>query len=505
MSVHGDALTERIRSAMASNDPDEIVSGVKQAVALEVGALSPDVEIVFTSYFNHTYMPDLVVEWQDAGKRDQRPIFLRTSLRASVAEADVAALSDREPVVLSLAGPAAPDPRMDGLRERARQANRVLVTDVASLAEVAAPSDADGDEIVQHGAAAPLLRLVQTNLLKGGRGLFTAEDARRLTSTMSPSEDGVVLSDEFMASFESSTEELFAPDAAHRLRRSAELLRFGLDPELVETLTLTEGQLSDVELRVLLPYLLSDPTASSNVRLWNYIGSMMSLERLENMWDVLPDIDVSALVVPNVGAWQARRAQLVINSSYEDHEGDREVLGDPDATGEPRATGEVVEVVDSAPALPSWFVRNRMLTAEVGPWRLWVTTDARRLKGRKDSTAARWDDLVPLLQSFALDAVDLRGVSRRIFVGAEQSGDVSGDVARIRETIEDSFQVTEVRVRRIGDDDDAGMRVDFTEMGVTAEGRASVAALVSASLLLAHRRPPDYAPLLDAGSRRGPN
>src|SRR5258708_1837608 len=87
---------------MASNNADDIVTGVKQAVAQEVTSLSPDATIVLTNYFNHSYMPDLVLEWNDAGRRAERPIFLRNDLRPEVTEVEVLSLARRAPVVLSL-------------------------------------------------------------------------------------------------------------------------------------------------------------------------------------------------------------------------------------------------------------------------------------------------------------------------------------------------------------------------------------------------------------------
>jgi hypothetical protein len=478
MNAHSQAVTEQIRSAMQSSNPRDIVAGVKDAVAHEVGSLSPDAKIVVTEYFNHSYMPDLVLEWNEAGSRNARPIFLRNSFRPDVVEVEVEALAQRGPVVLSLTQLDGPAPRFDLLREQARQTNRVLVTDVASLANVAAPA-ADGERGERPATSAPLLRLVQANLLKGGRGLLTSDDAERLTRSATPVDDGSGLTEEFLSSFQESADDLFAPDAALRLRRAAELLRFGVSHEIIQTLSLSEGQLSDDELRVLVPYLLANERAIANSRLWTHIGSMMSLERLEDMGDVLGERDVSPLVIPNLETWTARRAQLVINASHEG--GDAEA---PEIDGEPDVAG-----ID---ANPFWYVRNRMLTAESSLWRLFVTTDARRLKGRTDSAAALWDDISPLLAGFGLEAVDLRGVSRRISVGAEGNGDVSADVARIRASIEDTFKVGEVRVRRIGDDESAArLDIDFTEMTVTAR-RATIAALVAATALLGHRSPPNF-------------
>jgi hypothetical protein len=483
---------------MSSNNPDDIVTGVKQAVAEEVMSLSPDAKIVLTNYFNHSYMPDLILEWNDAGRRDERPIFLRNDLRPEVTEVEVRSLARREPVVLSLTAFHEPPARSSPLRERAREANRVLVTDVVSLADMATPFGSERSGPRGHGEA-PLLRLVQANLLKGGRGLLTPQDVERLAQSAAPTEGDAVLTEPFLTTFQETADEMFVPDAALRLRRSAELLRFGLADEVVDAVTSATGKLSDVELRILVPYLLADEAARSNTRLWGYIGSMMSLDRLEELSDALADVDVTALVIPNLEKWTAKRAQLVINSSFEDPVDTLPELQTGEASQEDVAVSEQAD--NGEVSEPFWFVRNRLLTADAGQWRLFVASDARRLKGRTNSAPANWDDISPLIRGFALDEVDLRGLSRRIYVGAEGSGDVGADVALIRASIEDSFQVTEIHVRRAGNDEsEASLDVDFTEMTVTADhGSAPIAALVSAVELLAHREPFDFSALTASG------
>lgn len=477
---------------MASNNADDIVSGVKQAVAQEVASLSPDATIVPTNYFNHSYMPDLVLEWNDAGRRAERPIFLRNDLRPEVTEVEVLSLARRAPVVLSLTAFDEPSTEASLLRERAREADRVLVTDMVSLADMATPFSAQHPEPYgQHEA--PLLRLVQTNLLKGGRGLLTPQDVGRLALSAAPPEGEGALTEQFLATFQETTDEMFAPDAALRLRRSAELLRFGLSNEVIDAVTATTGELSDIELRVLIPYLLAEETARANTRLWSYVGSMMSLDRLEELGDVLAGVDITALVVPNLEIWTAKRAQLVINSS---HEASAAALPAPDEVDSAKEGVSRPEREYRGESF--WYISNRLLAADAGPWRLFIASDARRLKGRTDSAAANWDDISQMISGFALDSVDLRGLSRRIYVGTEGSGDVSSDVARIRASIDDSFQVTEVHVRRPGDDASlASLSVDFTEMTVTARhGGAPIASLVRATELLAHRQPPDFSALV---------
>ncbi|GLY97442.1 hypothetical protein [Actinoplanes sp. NBRC 103695] len=499
MSTRSLAVTEQIRSAMASNNPDDIVNGVKQAVAQEVTSLSPDANVVLTNYFNHTYMPDLVVEWNDAGKRDERPIFLRNDLRPEATERDVRSLARQEPVVLSLTALDEPSVASSPLREQAREANRVLVTDVVSLADMATPFDTQRSTS-RGREEAPLLRLVQANLLKGGRGLLTPHDIERLAQSATPPETGTALTEQFLATFQETADEMFAPDASLRLRRSAELLRLGLglSTDIIDSIAGGSGELSEVELRVLIPYLLVDETARANTRLWHYIGSMMSLERLEELGNALAEMDVTPLVVPNLETWTGKRAQLVLNNSYDEDSNvaiSASMLRTADFEMEDESELAGLNRGDSF-----WSINNRLLTADAGPWRLFIASDARRLKGRTASAAANWDDISPLISEFALDSVDLRGLSRRIYVGAEGSGDVSSDVVRIRSSIDDSYQVTKVHVRRPDDDEKLGnLNVDFTEMTVTAgRGGASIASLVRAAELLAHSQPSDFSALTAA-------
>ncbi|ANZ39114.1 hypothetical protein BBK82_26600 [Lentzea guizhouensis] len=173
---------------------------------------------------------------------------------------------------------------------------------------------------------------------------------------------------------------------------------------------------------------------------------------------------------------------------------------DNDADQDDGAPVEAAAQHDDSHTLPTWRVTSRKyITATVGCWKVNVASDARRLQGRIDGIAAHWDDIAPLLAEFALDAADLRGVSRRIQVSAEQSGDVSRNIGLIRSSLEDTFQVPKLKIRRIGDDQDAGLDTDFGEMTVTAIRAASIESLVTALNLLSRRRPADFSPLIDLG------
>jgi hypothetical protein len=487
------AVTQRVRDALQASTPESIVKGVKDAVASELSSLSPDAKLTYTSYFNHSYMPDMVLDWTDGGRvKESRPIFLRNRLGFGGPAGDVRDLASRNPVILSLSPTPDNADRVGALRSQVSRASRTLVTEVASLAEVAADTSSPG-------GASPLMELVRNNLIRGGRGVLTSDDAERLVQSAQPeisSKDGL-LSADFVGAFLEQAEAVFAPDAALRLQRSAELLRFGLTGVQGEG-TQDGGRLSRVELRVLLPYLLSQEASRANAELWVRIGAMMTFEDLEDMWPSLPDLDVKPLVLPNLRTWTAKRSQFVLNSTFEAAALPATAVVNEDSYLHPQALAEDLgaesdpeTLAPDALEMSSWTVRNKMLAIELGELRILLSSDSRRLRGRDlAGVYARWDDISGLLDGFELVAVDLRGASRRIYVSSEGSGNVKADVSRIRETIEDDFHVAEVAVLGPEDDPSAVMAVHFGSAIATASAGAPLLSLLQAAvLLLAYRMP----------------
>lgn len=465
MNASSDSTLQRVRDAMKAPRPDDIIGGVKHAVSDALSALNPDAKVEPTPYFNHTYMPDFVVVWRAGTKEQQRPVFLRNELRARSAALDVDELSTRDPVILGLEPAETNGAQFGDLRERARGANSVLVSDLSSLAQVT--PDASSDNLAGSNS---LARLVGANLLTGGRGLVLGEEAARLNSATRQLTDPESDSPDEVASFEAAARAMFAEDAALRLVRTAELLRFGFNDEQDLPVSLTTGELTIAELRTLLPALLADPRARQKDAVWRYLAGLMNLGLLEDMGDVLADVDVTPLVVQAVGSWTGRRSQLALNSAFD---------------------------AEAADADEGWTVRSRTLSAARGRWRVHVTSDSRRLRGRDDSHPAQWDDLKPKLEGFAIDAIDLRGVARRVTIRAEESGDVARDVTSVRASLDDAFHVREITVRRVGDEDSAGIDVDFSEMTATAAQGAPLRSLVLAAGLLAYRDEHTLADLVD--------
>lgn len=504
-----------ISRAQALSRPEDIVAGVKDIVGREVAALSPDAKLVTTSYFNHTYMPDFVLEWSDRGAKTVRPIFIRNSITPFSAPRDIDALGEQEPVLLGLA-PLEDEATRSAVRTSFTEAGerpgpgrahagRMLVSDLSSIAGLADDGPVSASESHQTGegdgldrpegvpapdrpeqtgfaddepegdrAGFPLRTLVRANILRGGRGLLAAEEVATVNTTadLNPGDPDAA---EQIQSFTAMAAALFEEAAATRLVRAADIIRLALTTGSDDAvLAQVEGELADSDLRVLLPYLLGRRADIANEHFWAYIGSLMSLARLEEFADELTHVSIEPLVKANLTTWRARRAGVTFNPDFDPD--DHTVNDQPDDGVSTR-----------------WAMRYGLLTATAGRWLLTLTAkDGRRIRGRDDGRLPAWTAVDPVAARYKLDEIDLRGVVRRVRLSARESGNVAGDVRRINESLEDSYAVDDVAVRVPGSDSEGPMRVEFAGSTVTASGQSTetIEDLTEASMrFLTHQNP----------------
>ena len=129
-------FTERISAALDTTDAQEAGHRVHQVVAQEMRSLDPTASAEITGYFNHSYVPDLVMQWGKGRQAFDRPVFLRHSLRSSRASGDLANFNrnDLPAFYLSLAS-AEPEQETQQVRAQANEhrGSRVLVTTVPAL------------------------------------------------------------------------------------------------------------------------------------------------------------------------------------------------------------------------------------------------------------------------------------------------------------------------------------------------------------------------------------
>lgn len=454
---------------MQAPTPDQIIAGVKQIVAKEVDTLNPGVNIEYTDYFNHTYVPDMVLKFPGRGE-ECRPLYIRNSLRVSPIIEDVQTLEPRQPVMLGLR-PA--DPESDeGVRSVARHTKRVLVTDIGSL-------DVFSQSLSQvNDAAAPLKGVLRANLLKSGRGMMTTSDIDDIQNVV---QEVVSLDAETAASgiskLDQLTDNLYAEDGSLQIGRVGRIIQASVSPVLMRNLLSESGRLSDSDVRVILPYLLGRNEVATNEDLWVTVAELIDLEDVENVPEI-EGVNLNRLLnLTALSRWTASRAELVFNNEFD-----------------VEALTEISEL-----SRTEWAVRAGKLTATIGPWRIiFVSGDNRRLKGATDYPAVDWRDISTVANALIMESASLRGVTRRLTISAEESANVAQDVADVTATLEDSYRVHHLTVRLPASaSPDSLIEVEFPK-GLATVVRGPCVALgelgTIAIRLLGHRYPvePDW-------------
>jgi hypothetical protein len=461
-------VRQAVDAAMQSSTPDAIISGVKSIVASEVDALNPGITIEYTNYFNHTFMPDMVLKFPGRSG-GSRPLYIRNSLRLNTTLEDMQTLEDREPVVLGLRPG---DPGTDAeVRTAARHSKRVFVTDIASL-------DSFGRKLSEPSAAdAPLSGVLRANLLRAGRGMMTENDIEGVQKAV---QDVVSTNPEVaatgIADLDRLAADLYAEDGAFQIRRIGRIIQASLSPASLRSLLSGGGRLSDSDARIILPYLLNRADLGPEEEVWSTLAELIHLEDVET----LPEIEGFSLdrLVNRVAlsTWSASRAELVLNNDF-----DPEGLSDPSA-------------IDQT----EWSVRAGKLVATTGPWRLFfVSDDKRRLKGGTDYSDVEWRDIASTASAMVIDSASIRGITRRLTIDAEESSNVARDIADVTATLEDSYRVQHLSVRLFASESpESTVDIDFRKGLATVRGpRLALQELGTVAIrLLGYRSPvePDW-------------
>lgn len=454
-------FAEQISAALDTTDAQEAGHRVHEFVAHEMRSLDPTARTEITGYFNHSFVPDLVMRWGNGRDAAERAVFLRHSLRSSRASGDLANFdrNDLTSVYLSLA---ADEPEEDTQQVRAhaneRRESRVLVTTVPALDELT-PATQTPD---------PVLGLVRSSIVRSAKGAIIESDVEKLVLPR----DRQIEPGELVA-FSETVSSVFTEDAVLRINRVFGIVEQALaDEPSVEALLLS-GQLSETEIRELVPYLLSLEGVTRNRNFWVAVARLIDLAQIERMWSRFVDLDLTPLASAASGQWRAKRVLISARS---------EAIDDDDFDRSPR-----------------WSVTGNLLSAEIGNWRLTFANRAQKMKtANRSLTPARWNDLLPSLQAYTVTAVDLHGVQTRSQYEAQQSTeDMKQRIAAFIESANDSFHVPSVTVAAGVGDDRSEITADFTEMMLDAKPDTDLETLARAALtVLGYRYPTDEADLM---------
>ena len=151
-------FSKELRAAMDTTDPLAYIERVKRVVANQIARIDPVASVKDTLYFNHSSIPDFVIDWP--GQRRERRMYLRDSYESIAAAHDGRYLKEGDPVLISLEE-ATPDLLQVLEAVDADSTERMLVTDVDAVGVIGESGDA---------AASPLARMVRANFVRGARG-----------------------------------------------------------------------------------------------------------------------------------------------------------------------------------------------------------------------------------------------------------------------------------------------------------------------------------------------
>lgn len=175
---------EDILAAANLTDDDDSVQRIKEVAARALSSADKDARLLFTEHFNHTYIPDFVMKWEN---RPDRFVFLRASAYAEEIEEDVMTLADRHPMFVQLSrfqpyGDTPNRPAIESLG-RSAGATKSLVTSIPAIGHLG------GSESPRTG------RMLSSFVMRGGRGLVEDAEAKVISESVEAGFVGAMESD----------------------------------------------------------------------------------------------------------------------------------------------------------------------------------------------------------------------------------------------------------------------------------------------------------------------
>ncbi len=155
------SLEQRVEDALLDRNPRESERRVKEIVADALAAFDASATVKITSYFNHTFAPDMVLQW---GGQVERPVFLRFTDNLPELGADIELLDPKDPLVFGLSTPPVEAAQENRLDERSRDADVFLTTPTAV------------EELSSRPMPTATDRMLRNSLAHGGRGALVVKD-----------------------------------------------------------------------------------------------------------------------------------------------------------------------------------------------------------------------------------------------------------------------------------------------------------------------------------------
>ena len=284
-------VTDAVRKALADQDMVTASTNVKRVLCEELARADPTAQIHRTEYFNHTYVPDIVLDWDN---RDQREVFLRFVSTPKRLVADVDCIGASGPVIFDLSPAVRQEREVDELASvpnAARQASehspRLLITDSEATQHVR-PDDAEN--MVE--------RLVVGNLLRSGRGMLDESAAKDAVSVSRASYVGAIAAepDDVRAAV-TVAQQLLDPDMERRVERTLQLLWWvgGGAPEEFPISVLDDMELNPSDTRDFLRDVFAGQVIEDG-SFWSRLADRLSFDTLVDVGDVTQSANLHQLM-----------------------------------------------------------------------------------------------------------------------------------------------------------------------------------------------------------------
>ena len=206
-------LSSAISDALDTRDMVPAFTSVKQLVCNELNRVDPKVEIRRTDYFNHSFVPDIILKWKDGVERE---VFLRFIDPALLAE-DLDRIGIEGPIVFDIGDHSRTGTSHSNIESPGKILGRfenVMMTDTEATSEIRPERSAN-----------VIMNMVTSNVLKSGRGEYGQGTTRELFTTAQSGFDGVVgLDPGKVANAMAILNQRFDPDFEHRVERLLQLL-----------------------------------------------------------------------------------------------------------------------------------------------------------------------------------------------------------------------------------------------------------------------------------------
>jgi len=400
--------------ARSGTDAASTIAALKASVISELRLADTSVEVKTTDYFNHSFVPDMVLRW--GGRKAERAVYLRTSSDDAYLLEDLALVQERQPLLVPLTEAEA---RFEGprtksastLAERARSVD-ALVANRGAL-----------NALAREATDAPIAELASAAFLRGASGVVDAPAATAFASAVKQGFVGVRAGDAEATSVAlSESRQLLAGPEAEELADLFQAVWVGGGQAASEFPGQVSGSstLDSSALRLLL-----DAVDIEDVEFWSRVARNVDIASLAGLELAAANLNFQRLMIAVASRLTVKAARVV--------------------------------AVDAEQQELMWAVSGGVLTAASGQLRVQFapnTLEDFSLDGVDVTVSVPDFERRAANASIHVSGITLRAGERRLEYASEDGTSINGDRAleSVGLSLGDTAQVIRAEVRADGRD-----------------------------------------------------